>query len=280
MKSGAMSRVRKPAVAGSFYDGDPGRLRDHVDQLLTQASDSDLKGEVRGLVSPHAGYIYSGLAAAVGYKTLRGSTYDAVLMVGPSHREYFDGVSTYSGDAYRTPLGDVPIHQEIRDALVNQSPLIELSDVGHRGEHCLEVQLPFLQRVLGEFSIVPLIIGNQTRETCLSLGKAIAKSTLGKNVLVVASSDLSHYHPYDAAVSLDRRVIDQVEAFDELALMAQLDSARAEACGGGPVVSVMHAAKLLGANQSRALFYCNSGDITGDKSAVVGYLSAAFLQVH
>jgi AmmeMemoRadiSam system protein B len=275
-----MPRVRKPAVAGSFYDGDARRLRDHVDLLLTQASDSDLKGAIRGLVSPHAGYMYSGLAAAVGYKTLRGLNFDAVLLVGPSHREYFDGVSIYSGDAYRTPLGDVPIHGEIRDALVNQSPLIELSEVGHREEHCLEVQLPFLQRVLGEFSIVPMIIGNQTKEICLSLGNAIAKATEGKNVLLVASSDLSHYHPYDAAVSLDRRVIDQVEAFDELALMAQLDMETVEACGGGPVVSVMHAAKLLGANQSRVLFYCNSGDITGDKSAVVGYLSAAFLQVH
>ncbi|MGA3243305.1 MAG: AmmeMemoRadiSam system protein B [Bacteroidota bacterium] len=275
-----MSRVRKPAVAGSFYDGDTARLRDHVDLLLRQADEVDLPGTIRGLVSPHAGYVYSGLAAAVGYKALRGLQYDAVVMVGPSHREFFDGVSLYSGDAYRTPLGDVPIHGEIRDALASHSPLIELSEVGHRGEHCLEVQLPFLQRVLGAFSIVPMIIGNQTRETCLSLGNAIAEATEGKNVLLLASSDLSHYHPYDDAVSLDRRVIDQVEAFDELALMAQLDTERVEACGGGPVVSVMHAAKLLGANQSRALFYCNSGDITGDKSAVVGYLSAAFLQVH
>jgi AmmeMemoRadiSam system protein B len=275
-----MSRVRKPAVAGSFYDGDTARLRDHVDLLLRQADEVDLPGTIRGLVSPHAGYVYSGLAAAVGYKALRGLQYDAVVMVGPSHREFFDGVSLYSGDAYRTPLGDVAIHGEIRDALASHSPLIELSEVGHRGEHCLEVQLPFLQRVLGAFSIVPMIIGNQTRETCLSLGNAIAEATEGKNVLLLASSDLSHYHPYDDAVSLDRRVIDQVEAFDELALMAQLDTERVEACGGGPVVSVMHAAKLLGANQSRALFYCNSGDITGDKSAVVGYLSAAFLQVH
>jgi len=275
-----MSRVRKPAVAGSFYDGDARRLREHVDSLLTEASDSELKGVVRGLVSPHAGYMYSGPAAAVGYKTLRGLSYEAVLLVGPSHREYFAGVSVYSGDAYRTPLGDVPIHQEIRDSLVNESPLLELSEVGHRAEHCLEVQLPFLQRVLGDFSIVPMIIGNQTKEACFSLGNAIAQATKGKNVLLIASSDLSHYHPYDAAVDLDRRVIDQVEAFDESALMAQLDSERVEACGGGPVVSVMRAAKQLGANQSRVLFYCNSGDITGDKSAVVGYLSAAFLQVN
>ena len=275
-----MSRVRKPAVAGSFYDGDPGRLSHQVDLLLTQAEDKDLKGAIRALVSPHAGYMYSGLAAAVGYKALRGSTYDAVLMVGPSHRESFDGVSIYPGDAYRTPLGDVPIHTEIRAALAAQSPVFVLSDVGHRSEHCLEVQLPFLQKVLGEFSFVPMIVGNQSKEICLSLGTAIAEVARGKNILLVASSDLSHYHPYNTAVSLDRRVIDQVESFDELALMEQIETDRVEACGGGPVVSVMHAAKLLGANRSQALFYCNSGDITGDKSAVVGYLSAAFLQVH
>ncbi|TSA21267.1 AmmeMemoRadiSam system protein B [bacterium] len=275
-----MSRVRKPAVAGSFYDGDPGRLSHQVDLLLTQAEDKDLKGAIRALVSPHAGYMYSGLAAAVGYKALRGSTYDAVLMVGPSHRESFDGVSIYPGDAYRTPLGDVPIHKEIRAALAAQSPVFVLSDVGHRSEHCLEVQLPFLQKVLGEFTFVPMIVGNQSKEICLSLGTAIAEVARGKNILLVASSDLSHYHPYNTAVSLDRRVIDQVESFDELALMEQIETERVEACGGGPVVSVMHAAKLLGANRSQALFYCNSGDITGDKSAVVGYLSAAFLQVH
>ena len=275
-----MSRVRKPAVAGSFYDGDPGRLSHQVDLLLTQAEDKDLKGAIRALVSPHAGYMYSGLAAAVGYKALRGSTYDAVLMVGPSHRESFDGVSIYPGDAYRTPLGDVPIHKEIRAALAAKSPVFVLSDVGHRSEHCLEVQLPFLQKVLGEFSFVPMIVGNQSKEICLSLGTAIAEVARGKNILLVASSDLSHYHPYNTAVSLDRRVIDQVESFDELALMEQIETDRVEACGGGPVVSVMHAAKLLGANRSQVLFYCNSGDITGDKSAVVGYLSAAFLQVH
>ncbi|MBF8295413.1 MAG: hypothetical protein HW389_1958 [Bacteroidetes bacterium] len=275
-----MSRVRKPAVAGSFYDGDPERLRDHVDLLLSQAEDKGLKGTIRGLVSPHAGYMYSGSAAAVGYKALRGSSYDAVLMVGPSHRELFDGVSIYPGDAYRTPLGDVPIHKEIRAALAAQSPVFVLSDVGHRSEHCLEVQLPFLQRALGKFSFVPMIVGNQRREICLSLGNAIAEVAQGKNILLVASTDLSHYHPYNAAVSLDRLVIDQVESFDELAMMEQIESERVEACGGGPMVSVMHAAKLLGANRSQALFYCNSGDITGDKSAVVGYLSAAFLQVH
>lgn len=275
-----MARIRQPAAAGSFYDGDDRLLRDHVDLLLSEAADLKLKGTIRGLVSPHAGYVYSGLAAAAGYKALMGSSYDAVFLVGPSHREFFSGVSIYPGDAYRTPLGNVPIHQETRGELLKQSRMIELSEAGHRAEHCLEVQLPFLQRVLGEFSFVPMIIGSQTKEICFELGRAIAAVAGKRNILLVASSDLSHYHPYDTAVSLDRRVIDRVEAFDEEALMDQLEAERLEACGGGPIVTVMYAAKRLGASRSKALYYCNSGDITGDKSAVVGYLSAAFLQAN
>jgi AmmeMemoRadiSam system protein B len=275
-----MARIRQSSAAGSFYDGDPKLLRERVDALLMEAAEPDVKGSIAGLVSPHAGYMYSGLAAATGYKALSGLAFDAVLMVGPSHREFFDGVSVYPGDAYRTPLGDVPINIEMRDLLTKGSPRIKLNEAGHRAEHCLEVQLPFLQRVLGEFSFVPIIIGSQTREICFELGEAIAAAVGKKNVLLVASSDLSHDHPYDDAVSLDRRVINCVEAFDEDAFMEELEEERVEACGGGPVVAVMRAAKRLGADHSRALFYCNSGDMTGDRSAVVGYLSAAFLRTN
>ncbi|MEK6756312.1 MAG: AmmeMemoRadiSam system protein B [Bacteroidota bacterium] len=275
-----MARVRQPAVAGTFYDGDPTVLRRHVDLLLDRAKEPNVQGTIKGLVSPHAGYMYSGSTAAVGYKLLKGKSYDSVVIVGPSHREFFNGASIYPGDSYRTPLGDVPIHEELRDELAKESGIVMLSEAGHRAEHCLEVQLPFLQRVLGEFSIVPIIIGNQRRESCLALGNALAKAAKGRNVLLVASSDLSHYHPYDEAVSLDRRVIAFVEALDENTLLEQLEEERIEACGGGSVVAIMRAAKLLGANRSQALFYCNSGDITGDKDAVVGYLSAAFLQAN
>ena len=275
-----MARVRNAAVAGSFYDSDPEHLRREVDFLLNEETAPKLKGIVRGLVSPHAGYMYSGSVAASAYRILKGATYEAVLLVGPSHREYFNGVTIYPGDAYQTPLGKIPINNEFRAALLRQSPSIQLSEAGHRAEHCLEVQLPFLQRVLGDFSIVPMIVGNQTKEHCLNLGNAIAAVARKRNVLLVASTDLSHYHPYDAAVELDQRVIDDVEAFDEQELMDRLVSERDEACGGGPVVAVMRASKLLGANRSQILQYSNSGDATGDKSAVVGYCSAAFLQTN
>ena len=275
-----MARVRNAVVAGSFYDSDPENLRRQVDSLLNEEKAPKLKGLIRGLVSPHAGYMYSGSVAAAAYRILKGSTYEAVLLVGPSHREYFNGVTIYPGDAYQTPLGQIPINNEFRTALLSQSPIIQLSEAGHRAEHCLEVQLPFLQRVLGDFSIVPMIIGNQTKECCLNLGNAIAVAARKRNVLLVASSDLSHYHPYDDAVSLDRQVIRHVEAFDEHELMDRIDNEQVEACGGGPVVAVMHASKLLGANRSHVLVYRNSGDVTGDKTAVVGYCSAAFLQTN
>jgi hypothetical protein len=274
-----MARVRPPAVAGAFYDADPNALRRSVDSLLSAAKAPPVPGAIKGLVSPHAGYVYSGGAAAVVYKLLKGRSYDAVILIGPSHREFFTGASIYPGDSYRTPLGDIPIHKEIREELVQASPVITLTDAGHRAEHCLEVQLPFLQRVLGEFSFVPIIIGNQNHQTCFAVGDALASVAAKRNVLLVASSDLSHYHPYDVAVDLDRRVIDRVEAFDEDRLMRELEAERVEACGGGPVVAVMRGTKTAGANRGQALFYCNSGDVTGDKDAVVGYLSAAFLQV-
>ena len=275
-----MARVRLPAVAGSFYEGDRALLRQHVDLLLREAPEATPTGSVVGLVCPHAGYLYSGSTAAAGYNALKGSSFDAVLMVGPSHRDFFTGVSIYPGDAYRTPLGDVPVQKDFRTALAEASPVIKVDDAGHREEHCLEVQLPFLQRVLEGFSFVPMIIGDQTRDVCLALGRAIASVARDRKVLLIASSDLSHFHPYDVAVGLDRRVIDYVEKFDAEALMSQLDGERVEACGGGPVVAVMLAAKLLGADRSQVLFYCNSGDITGDRGAVVGYLSAAFLRAN
>jgi MEMO1 family protein len=272
-----MGRIRNAAVAGSFYDSEPDRLSREIDFLLNEQKPPKVKGRVRGLVAPHAGYMYSGAVAASAYRLIQGQTYEAVMLIGPSHREYFDGVSVYSGDAYRTPLGDVPVHTELRASLLRQSPVIQLSESGHRSEHCLEVQLPFLQRALGTFSIVPMIIGNQTEEHCMRLGNAIASVARKRDILLVASTDLSHYHPYDAAVELDQQVINDIESFDEHELMSRLVNERDEACGGGPVVAVMHAARLLGANRPLVLQYCNSGDVTGDKSAVVGYCSIAFL---
>jgi len=270
----AIPSVRPPVVAGTFYPGSARTLQRDVDDMLERAVLPGQFGTLFGIVSPHAGYMYSGFTAAHGYKSLRGRKFDAVVVVGPSHQEYFDGVTIYPGTSYRTPLGEVPINDDLRARIIKAGKNISLSVAGHRTEHSVEVQIPFLQRALGSFSFIPAVMGDQSTELCLDLADAIASAASGQNVLLVASSDLSHYHPYEDAMSLDRRVIEMVEAFEPLRLMESLEHRRLEACGGGPIVAVMTAAKKLGANSARVVHYCNSGDVTGDRAAVVGYLSA------
>ena len=272
--------IRPPAVAGMFYPGDPHALHQQLDELFGKIEQQRVDGKLIALVSPHAGYIYSGFTAAHGFTLLKGLTFDAVVIVSPSHREYFDGISVYDGDAYRTPLGDVAINDELRRLLTDGDDVISLSNSGHRQEHAVEVQIPFLQKMLKHFTILPVVMGDQRREYSFHLGKKLAHILRGRDVLLVASTDLSHYYPYQIAESLDGIVIEGVRRFDVEQLMADLEAERAEACGGGPTVAVMFAARELGANKTYILHSCNSGDVTGDRSGVVGYLSAAFTQTN
>ena len=269
--------VRPPTAAGLFYEDSPDLLRKNIDEYLEHARVPKLKGTVRALVSPHAGYVYSGFAAAHAYKMIKEINYDCVIIVGPSHREYFNGISIYPGDAYETPLGTIPINKEIREALVEEKNAIVASDEGHRSEHSIEVQLPFLQCVLGDFSFVPVVMGDQRRQLCNELTEAIVRVGTNRNILFVASSDLSHYHPYDEAVEIDNGVISELEKFNSETFITKIEEHSFEACGGGPIATVMNAARRLGANKAEILYYCNSGDITGDRGGVVGYLAAAFV---
>ncbi|MFH0990486.1 MAG: AmmeMemoRadiSam system protein B [bacterium] len=271
-----MKPIRPAAVAGTFYTNNPALLRKEVEAFLIPREPVSLPGMVRGLVSPHAGYLYSGATAGAGYSLIKGHSYDTVFIVSPSHREFFNAVSIFPGEAYQTPLGNVPIDTEAREHLISNCSCVIESEAGHRTEHAVEVQLPFLQVALGSFRFVPLVIGNQRRDLCYQLGEALASYARGRNCLFIASSDLSHFHPYDVAQSLDRRVIRAIEAFDEDEFMNQLELEKMEACGGGPIVTVMVAAKLLGCSQAKKIHYCNSGDVTSDKTGVVGYLSAVF----
>ena len=272
--------VRAPAVAGMFYEISPAALRKNIDEMLDRVQLPKVEGTVRAVISPHAGYVYSGFTAAHAFKLLEGRKYDCVIAVGPSHREYFDGISIYSGDAYETPLGKVPINHAVRSELLQGEKNIVASVAGHRSEHSLEVQLPFLQSVLEEFSVVPIIMGDQRRQLCEQLSVALARVMANKNILLVASSDLSHFHAYDEAVLLDKRVIQAVEHFNSDEFIDELEKKSFEACGGGPIAVAMKTAQQLGANRVEVLHYCNSGVITGDKSGVVGYLAAAFMQVN
>jgi MEMO1 family protein len=269
-----MKRLRKPAVAGMFYPASPGELERTVRDLLENVTVRVGGGRVVGIIAPHAGYIYSGETAAQAYAQVQGQSRDVVVVISPSHREFFDGISVYPGDGYETPLGGIPIDMEVRDRLRDVLPGLMMSTQGHGTEHALEVQLPFLQCVLQPFTLVPLVIGHQSRSHCFALGKALAEVCSGKDVLLVASTDLSHFSPAASAKQLDALVAEDITAFDPERLMRDLEAGAGEACGGGPVAAVMTACDRLGARKARILGQTNSGMVTGDHQSVVGYLSA------
>lgn len=273
--------VRKPAVAGQFYPGSPDSLKRDVDRYLAAARVPELDGEVVGIVSPHAGYMYSGAVAAHGYSCLKGKHYDTVIVVAPSHRMAFRGSSVYARGAYETPLGLVQVDSELASAILDESAGIIEEPRAHLDEHSLEVQIPFLQRTLDSFRIVPIVMGDQSRAASYALGKRIAKAVSDAGdcrVLLVASTDLSHYHDQRTAEALDERVLDALSAFDPDGLLRSLAARECEACGGGPTAAVMVASKELGADEARVLKYATSGDVTGDESQVVGYASAVLVR--
>lgn len=275
-------QVRQAAVAGSFYPKDAKELTAMVDGFLAQATVPPLEGPVIALVAPHAGYPFSGAVAAHSYALLKGRNVRRVVVIAPSHFKAFPFTSVYDGDAYVTPLGKISVDKEFARKLARASPNIKLSSEGHvpsveGAEHSLEVQLPFLQRVLPAFELVPIIMGDQSYGANRALGVALAKLIRGTDTVIVASSDLSHYHPYNAAVGLDKKALNAVGEWDYLALSDNFETRTWEACGGGPIVAAMIAAERLGATQASVLKYANSGDVTGDRSRVVGYGAMAFL---
>ena len=266
--------IRKAAVAGSWYPGTAALLRAEVDRHLGRA-DVECAGEVSAIIAPHAGLHYSGPVAAYAYKLLAGRQYDVAVLVGPSHYVGFDGVAMYERGAFETPFGSVLVAEHCAAAIAMAASSVQHHPSAHLREHSLEMQLPFLQRVLPDTPIVPLVMGYQTRETILNLSKGLVAGLAGRRALLVASTDLSHYHDANTAARLDGEVIMHVRAFNPEGLLAALEIFPHHACGGGPTVSVMQAAKVLGARDARILKYADSGDVSGDKGAVVGYLAAA-----
>jgi MEMO1 family protein len=270
------SRVRKPAVAGSWYPGDRPGLAREVDACLDAATPRAAMGTVVALVSPHAGLHYSGAVAGEAWALLRGRRALTVVLVGPSHRVAFEGVSVYDHGAFETPLGISRVAEDVAAALQRADRRIVADPWPHREEHSLEMQLPFLQRVAPDARIVPVLLGTQVREEVDLLAAALPGALAGKDAVLVASTDLSHYHPAERASELDARVTECVARLDADALMDRLESYRGHACGGGALVSVMRAARTLGATRAEVLRYADSGDAGAhDKSRVVGYLAAA-----
>jgi len=276
--------IRQAGVAGGFYPADPKVLTAMIDDLLAHASPPPINDPILAVIAPHAGYQYSGPVAAYTYAALKGRKFSRVVVIAPSHYEAFDFTSIFDGDAYATPLGTVPVDKAFSAQLVKMSPTMRLSSEGHTptpkgAEHALEVELPWLQRVLGDFQLVPIIMGDQSYESSRALGVALAKMIQGSSdTLILASSDLSHYHPYDEAVAIDHKTLNAIQAWDYFSMSQNFETRVWEACGGAPIVAAMIAAERMGANKALLLKYANSGDTTGDHSRVVGYSAWALVK--
>jgi len=272
-KRKVMGNVRPPSVSGMFYPASKIKLENEVRYLLSITGSGKDFGNIFGLVSPHAGYIYSGKTASYGYNLLKKKDIETVVIISPSHREYFPGISVYEGDAYETPLGIVELNNDMSDKLTEGSRIIFRGSEGHRQEHAIEVQIPFLQIILENFRIVPVVMGDQGDFYINELAEKLSSSVDDKTV-VVSSSDLSHY--YSGAVSdmLDSIIEKRINEFDFKGLQKDLRERKCEACGGGPIVAMMKAASFRNNRKAQVLFRCNSGDTTGDYREVVGYLSA------
>ncbi len=282
-------KVRQPAVAGAFYPADPKILSAMIDDMLAHATPPPITDPILAVVAPHAGYQYSGPVAAYTYAALKGHKYSRVVVIAPSHYEAFAYTSVYDGEAYATPLGTVPVDKAFAEQLVKMSPTIRFSSQGHEptaagGEHALEVQLPWLQKVLGDFQLVPIVMGDQSYESSRALGVALAKliksDSKGGETLIVASSDLSHYHPYSDAETIDHKTLHALEEWDYYSMSRNFQTRVWEACGGAPIVAAMIASERMGANKAMVLKYANSGDTSGDRSRVVGYSADVFVKTH
>lgn len=269
--------IRRSIIAGSWYPGAPDTLRAQIKKYLDAAKKTDVDGRLLGIIAPHAGYMYSGPTAAYAYKNIRPENISTVIMVGPSHSAYFDGAAVYDSGAWETPLATTEIDFDLAKKIISQDPKYIHDNFGaHSREHSLEIQLPFLQTVLKPgFRILPIMLFDHSLASCRRLARAIAQAIEERDdVLLLASSDLSHYHSDTEAKKLDQLVSDAVGEFDPELLAEDLAQERCEACGGGPMITVMLACRELGADRSKVFDYRTSGDVTGDRSQVVGYLAA------
>ena len=279
MMSEGTAKIRRPAVAGLFYPSDPDELREAIQEYIDRAETEAPEGSVVGLIAPHAGYVYSGSTAGRAYAAVRGRSYRRVVVMAPSHRAAFDGVSIWPDGAYRTPLGDVPVDREGAALLIERGRgLVRALPEVHREEHALEVQIPFLQVALGEFLLVPLVLGDRDLDFAGRLATLLADCFGSEDTLYVASSDLSHFHTYDDAVRIDRLLLELLREGETERLAGALDRGETEACGAGPILTLARASSERFGASPRFLGYANSGDTAGGKREVVGYASFAYVR--
>ena len=270
----AQERVRKPVVSGQFYPSDPKTLRKQVRQFLSRAA-SKPDPNVTAIIVPHAGYPYSGAVAAEAYKTVEGRKFDSVVVVAFLHQVFLSGVFVDDVDFYETPLGRVPVDRELVKKIRGVDPVLDADLPGFQ-EHSLEVQLPFLQETIPGLKIVPVYIGEPSHKNMEVLASALGKYLEGRNVLLVFSTDLSHFHPYADAVERDQRTIKLIESPDAAVFLRADQAGEVEACGIGPIGTSLLLAAKMGWKGPTLIRYANSGDVTGDHASVVGYAAMAF----
>ena len=281
-------KVRRPAVAGSWYAGTSQSLQTQIEGCFThEAGPGKLPKAVKegprkivGLVCPHAGYMFSGPVAANAYYSLASDGVpDTIVLFGPNHYGFGSGLAIVNEGAWRTPLGDAEIDAETANQILRESNIVDIDETAHAREHSIELQLPFLQYLYGSsFKFVPISFLMQDLESSREVGRAVAKALSGRNSLVIASSDMTHYEPQERAEQKDRLAIDAAVKLDEELYYSTVESRRISTCGYGPVVAAITASKLLSAKEGRLLCYRTSGDITGDISSVVGYAAISFVK--
>ncbi len=275
-----MNNIRKSVVSGSFYPSDQKQLQQMIDNYLQELPPKQENYEkILGVIAPHAGFVYSGKCAAYAYREVQGKDFDLAVVIAPSHQygDFYFSVGNF--DAYQTPLGLVTVHKELAEKLLMDSKFV-FYPYAHNHEHSLEVQLPFLQTVLPGMPIVPILIGKQYDISSQYLSQKLIELFGDKisQVLFIISSDLSHYHSYEQAVKLDSVLADSIETLDSNKVFALISNGEAEACGFGGILTLMNIANALNYRKVKRLCYINSGDMSGDKSQVVGYLASIFYQ--
>ncbi|HSB66637.1 MAG TPA: AmmeMemoRadiSam system protein B [Anaerolineales bacterium] len=274
--------VRPSPIAGQWYPGDPKRLAASVDRYIHDAKLPELTGQVVAIVTPHAGHIYSGPVAGYAFATLQGLKPDLVAVISPMHDYYDEPFLTTAHQAYQTPLGAIPVDGEamqiLHELLVKELGY-GLARIRRDHEHSLEIELPFLQRALAsEFKLLPVMVRDQGRRSTHVLGQCLAKTLQGRNALLVASTDLSHFYPQELANALDAVMLHCIETFDPEAVIQAEEEGKGFACGRGALAAVLWASQELGADTVKILNHATSGDITGDTSQVVGYGAAVVLR--
>jgi len=270
--------VRPSALAGRWYPADPDELAHNVDGYLTDAQPPEIPGEIIGVVSPHAGHQYSGPVAGYAFAVLKSAAPELVVILSPMHQPARAPLLTTSHQAYRTPLGEVAVNRqmliEISDKL-QETEAGELTEISRDQEHSVEILIPFLQRALeGKFQILPIMLRRQSPEVAEILADVLAEQLAGKNALLVASTDLSHFYTSQEAEQLDQRIIQEITAFNPDGIYQAEEEGKGYACGKGALAAAIWAAQKLGANHAEHLKYSHSGDVTGNHSRVVGYEAA------